>query len=90
MAQADDLRSCGLSVKPDEMVLMPSDHERMIQDSYARRVEYYDRQKTRTWASDHSFSSTILNYIVASLSGCRDSMILDVGAGNGWTFIPLL
>ena len=64
--------------------------KRLVQKYYSIRAKDYDRQKSRTWKSDHGLGTEVLNEVLDAFEGFEDKVSLDVGVGSGRNAKPLL
>ena len=64
--------------------------KKIVQEYYSKRAKDYDRQKIRTWKSEHGFGIEVLNEVIDALAAFEDKPVLEVGVGSGRIGFPLL
>ena len=64
--------------------------KKTVREYYSRRAIDYDKQKARTWKSDVGFKAEILNEIIRAAREAGKGHGLEVGAGSGRVFLPLI
>lgn len=60
-----------------------TEHKRLVMQYYSSRAKDYDRQKRRTWGSDHGFGIEVTEQLLEALASYDGKAMLEVGVGTG-------